>query len=74
MKLSRMLALVLATTALGACSSPRYVTRIAGNAEQVKLVYFQNKFFGSETGIVKCDKGKYNYLENCRDLQVEFAD
>lgn len=74
MKAARVLALVLAATALGACSSPRYVTRIAGNAEQIKLVYFQSKFLSSETGIVKCDKGKYNYLENCRDLQVEFQD
>lgn len=74
MKAVRVLAFALAATALGACSSPRYVTRIAGNAEQVKLVYFQSKFLGSETGIVKCDKGRYNYLENCRDLQIEFKD
>lgn len=74
MNASRIVFLAFLATALGACSSPRFVTRISGNAEQIKMVYFQNKFFGSETGIVKCDKGKYNYLENCRDLQVEFED
>lgn len=74
MKAARVLALAFAATALGACSSPRYVTRIVGNAEQINLVYFQSKFLGSETGIVRCDKGRYNYLENCRDLLIEFED
>lgn len=58
--------------AVGACSSPRAVTKITGNSSNIKFVYHQSKFLGSETGIVKCDLGQGNLLTNCRDVNLTF--
>lgn len=74
MKTFRATLLVVGLAVLAGACAPRTVTKITGNSKQVKFIYYQKKLIGSETGVVQCKTGKYNYVENCADMAVQFVD
>ena len=59
---------------ISGCAGPRAVVNITSRGDQVKLVYYQQKFMGYDQGIVQCKAGGDGNLSECKKLKVNFKE
>lgn len=65
---------LLLLSLMSACAGPRTVVNITSRGDQVKLVYYQQKFMGYDQGIIQCKAADDGKLGECRKLNVKFSD
>ncbi len=49
-----------------------YTRTMSGTDDSVLMVFVKKKYFGSETGIVECDRSDDGSLSGCKQLNVEY--
>ncbi|MFN7134100.1 MAG: hypothetical protein ACK4N5_18625, partial [Myxococcales bacterium] len=51
-----MLAGTLVT--LSGCAGPKVISAMTSRNDRIKFVYFQNRFFGGQQGLIECKTGQ----------------
>jgi len=68
----RTLILVAVTALAAGCATPRIITSITSNNDQMKLVYARTGTL--ETGVIQCTIGPDGALSGCRKIPVHFSE